>query len=138
MWNFLAREANWTEIVTNTLALSFSFMAIAIIVHAAIFSENPDMLATAGSVSSGVTGVILGYYFNRSRLKRAQDAESRKDIELSDISDAVLKSEKELSELQLEYDRLSAILDELTSSQVMNGGEDGEVRRDGDDSQTQT
>ena len=63
MWNFLAREANWTEIVTNTLALSFSFMAIAIIIHAAIFSENPDMLATAGSVSSGVTGVILGYYF---------------------------------------------------------------------------
>ena len=92
MWNFLAREANWTEIVTNTLALSFSFMAIAIIVHAAIFSDNPDMLATAGSVSSGVTGVILGYYFNRSRLKRAQDAESRKDSELTDISDAVLKS----------------------------------------------
>ena len=127
MWNFLAREANWTEIVTNTLALSFSFMAIAIIVHAAIFSDNPDMLATAGSVSSGVTGVILGYYFNRSRLKRAQDAESRKDIELSDISDAVLKSERELSELQLEYDRLSSVLDELTSSQIMNGGEDGEV-----------
>ena len=99
MWNFLAREANWTEIVTNTLALSFSFMAIAIIIHAAIFSDNPDMLATAGSVSSGVTGVILGYYFNRSRLKRAQDAESRKDSELADISDAVLKSERELSEL---------------------------------------
>ena len=127
MWNFLAREANWTEIVTNTLALSFSFMAIAIIVHAAIFSDNPDMLATAGSVSSGVTGVILGYYFNRSRLKRAQDAESRKDSELTDISDAVLKSERELSELQLEYDRLSAVLDELTSPQVTNGGEDGEV-----------
>ena len=127
MWNFLAREANWTEIVTNTLALSFSFMAIAIIVHAAIFSDNPDMLAMAGSVSSGVTGVILGYYFNRSRLKRAQDAESRKDSELTDISDAVLKSERELSELQLEYDRLSAVLDELTSPQVTNGGEDGEV-----------
>ena len=127
MWNFLAREANWTEIVTNTLALSFSFMAIAIIIHAAIFSDNPDMLATAGSVSSGVTGVILGYYFNRSRLKRAQDAESRKDTELSDISDAVLKSERELSELQLEYDRLSSVLGELTSSQVVDGGEDGEV-----------
>ena len=27
MWNFLAREANWTEIVTNTLALGFSLMA---------------------------------------------------------------------------------------------------------------
>ena len=127
MWNFLAREANWTEIVTNTLALSFSFMAIAIIVHAAIFSENPDMLATAGSVSSGVTGVILGYYFNRSRLKRAQDAESRASAQLSDISDAVMKSEMELSDLQLQYDRLSAVLQELTDPQVADGGEDGAV-----------
>ena len=127
MWNFLAREANWTEIVTNTLALSFSFMAIAIIVHAAIFSDNPDMLATAGSVSSGVTGVILGYYFNRSMLKRAQDAESRKDAELTAISESVLKSDEELSELRTEYDRLSAVLDELTGPQSMDGGEDGTV-----------
>lgn len=125
MWNFLAREANWTEIVTNTLALSFSFMAIAIIVHAAIFSDNPDMLATAGSVSSGVTGVILGYYFNRSRLKRAQDAESTKDAELDAISEAVLKSDEELSELRTEYDRLRAVLAELTDSETVDGGEDG-------------
>ena len=127
MWNFLAREANWTEIVTNTLALSFSFMAIAIIVHAAIFSDNPDMLATAGSVSSGVTGVILGYYFNRSRLKRAQDAESRKDAELDAVSEAVLKSDEELSELRTEYDRLRIALAELTDSETVGGGEDGEV-----------
>ena len=127
MWNFLAREANWTEIVTNTLALSFSFMAIAIVIHAAIFSDNPDMLATAGSVSSGVTGVILGYYFNRSRLKRAQEAESRASDQLRDTSDTVLKSERELSELQLQYDRLSAVLYELTDPQVADGGEDGEV-----------
>ena len=125
MWNYLAREANWTEIVTNTLALSFSFMAIAIIVHAAIFSDNPDMLATAGSVSSGVTGVILGYYFNRSRLKRAQDAESTKDAELDAISEAVLKSDEELSELRTEYDRLRAVLAELTDSETVDGGEDG-------------
>ena len=106
MWNFLAREANWTEIVTNTLALSFSFMAIAIIIHAAIFSDNPDMLATAGSVSSGVTGVILGYYFNRSRLKRAQDAESRASTRWGDAYQEARLLRAELSELQLKYDRL--------------------------------
>ena len=106
MWNFLAREANWTEIVTNTLALSFSFMAIAIIVHAAIFSENPDMLATAGSVSSGVTGVILGYYFNRSRLKRAQDAESRVSARWGDTYQEARIARAELSELRSKYDRL--------------------------------
>ncbi len=124
MWNFLAREANWTEIVTNTLALSFSFMAIAIIVHAAIFSDNPDMLATAGSVSSGVTGVILGYYFNRSRLKRAQDAESRASAKLNEISETVLENESKLLEMELKY---ASLIEELTASEADNEGDDGEV-----------
>ena len=124
MWNFLAREANWTEIVTNTLALSFSFMAIAIIVHAAIFSDNPDMLATAGSVSSGVTGVILGYYFNRSRLKRAQDAESRVSEDLSEALQNADRAQRELLERRAEYDRL---IEQLTDRQAENEGEDGAV-----------
>lgn len=124
MWNFLAREANWTEIVTNTLALSFSFMAIAIIVHAAIFSDNPDMLATAGSVSSGVTGVILGYYFNRSRLKRAQDAESRASAKLNEVSETVLENESKLLEMELKY---ASLIEELTASEAESEGEDGEV-----------
>ena len=124
MWNFLAREANWTEIVTNTLALSFSFMAIAIIVHAAIFSDNPDMLATAGSVSSGVTGVILGYYFNRSRLKRAQDAESRASAKLNDISETVLENESKLLEMELKY---ASLIEELAASEAEIESEDGEV-----------
>ena len=124
MWNFLAREANWTEIVTNTLALSFSFMAIAIIIHAAIFSENPDMLATAGSVSSGVTGVILGYYFNRSRLKRAQDAESRASDNLSDALEDADRAQRELLERRAEYDRL---IEQLTDRQAENESEDGAI-----------
>lgn len=124
MWNFLAREANWTEIVTNTLALSFSFMAIAIIVHAAIFSENPDMLATAGSVSSGVTGVILGYYFNRSRLKRAQDAESQASDDLAEALQNADRAQRELLERRAEYDRL---IEQLTDRQAENEGEDGTV-----------
>lgn len=124
MWNFLAREANWTEIVTNTLALSFSFMAIAIIIHAAIFSDNPDMLATAGSVSSGVTGVILGYYFNRSRLKRAQDAESRASEDLSEALQNADRAQRELLERRAEYDRL---IEQLTDRQAGNEGEDGAV-----------
>ena len=70
MWNFLAREANWTEIVTNTLALGFSLMAIVVITYTVMF--NPDLLATVGSVTSGITGVILGYYFNRARLRTVQ------------------------------------------------------------------
>ena len=136
MWNFLAREANWTKIVTNTLALSFSFMAIVIIVHAAIFSDNPDKLATAGSVSSGVTGVILGYYFNRSRLKRAQDAESRASAKWGDTYQSARLAHAELSELQLKYDRLRAVIDDLTGSETMIGGENGETGN-GDDTQIQ-
>lgn len=124
MWNFLAREANWTEIVTNTLALSFSFMAIAIIIHAAIFSDNPDMLATAGSVSSGVTGVILGYYFNRSRLKRAQDAESRASDDLSEALRNVDRAQRELLERRAEYDRL---IEQMADHDEEIEGEDGSV-----------
>ena len=124
MWNFLAREANWTEMVTNTLAMSFSLMAIAIIIHAAIFSDNPDMLATAGSVSSGVTGVILGYYFNRSRLKRAQDAESRASEDLSEALQNADRAQRELLERRAEYDRL---IEQLTDRQTENEGEDGAV-----------
>ena len=124
MWNFLAREANWTEIVTNTLALSFSFMAIAIIIHAAIFSDNPDMLATAGSVSSGVTGVILGYYFNRSRLKRAQDAESRASDNLSDALEDADRAQRELLERRAEYDRL---IEQMADYEREIEGEDGSV-----------
>ena len=124
MWNFLAREANWTEIITNTLALSFSFMAIAIIIHAAIFSDNPDMLATAGSVSSGVTGVILGYYFNRSRLKRAQDAESRASSRWGDTYQEARMARAELSELRSKYDRL---IEELSEPEVDPEDQVGEI-----------
>lgn len=134
MWNFLAREANWTEIVTNTLALSFSFMAIAIIVHAAIFSDNPDMLATAGSVSSGVTGVILGYYFNRSRLKRAQDAESRVSARWGDTYQSARRARAELLERIAEYDslierneRFLEALEESVNAEASGEDEDGEV-----------
>ena len=134
MWNFLAREANWTEIVTNTLALSFSFMAIAIIIHAAIFSDNPDMLATAGSVSSGVTGVILGYYFNRSRLKRAQDAESRAAARWGDTYESARRARAELLERIAEYDslierneRFLEALEESVNAESSDEDEDGEV-----------
>ena len=97
-------------------------MAIAIIIHAAIFSDNPDMLATAGSVSSGVTGVILGYYFNRSRLKRAQDAESRASVKWGDTYQEARLLRAELSELQLKYDRL---IEELPEAE--EEGEHGQI-----------
>ena len=99
MWSFLAREANWTEIVTNTLALGFSMMAIVVIAYAVLF--NPDILATVGSVTSGITGVILGYYFNRERLRRAQlqastaTQERRQTAELASISEERLAAMSE-------------------------------------------
>ena len=99
MWSFLDREANWTEIVTNTLALGFSMMAIVVIAYAVFF--NPDILAAVGSVTSGITGVILGYYFNRERLLTAQrraDAEtreSRQSAELASISEERLAAMSE-------------------------------------------
>lgn len=109
-------------------------MAIAIIIHAAIFSDNPDMLATAGSVSSGVTGVILGYYFNRSRLKRAQDAESRASARWGDTYQSARRARAELLERIAEYDslierneRFLEALEESVNAESSGEDEDGEV-----------
>ena len=79
MWHFLGREANWTEIVTNTLALGFSLMTIVAIAYSVMV--RPEILTAVGSVTSGITGVILGFYFNRERLKTAQ---RRADLETTE------------------------------------------------------
>ena len=66
-------------------------------------------------MSSGVTGVILGYYFNRSRLKRAQDAESRASAKLNEISETVLENESKLLEMELKY---ASLIEELAASEA--------------------
>lgn len=94
MWQFLTREANWTEIVTNTLALGFSLMAIVALTYTALF--NPDKLTTVSSVTSGITGVILGYYFNRERLRMAQRRAERAEREREAARRQAAASESEL------------------------------------------
>ena len=97
MWHFLTREANWTEIVTNTLALGFSLMAIVALTYTALF--NPDKLTTVSSVTSGITGVILGYYFNRERLRMAQRRAERAEREREEARREVSESKEELAEM---------------------------------------
>ena len=120
MRKFLTHEVRWTEAVTNTLALGFSLMTMAVITYAAIF--NPSVLTTVGSATSGITGVILGYYFNRERLVSAQrraelEAQERiraaADVSLSeerlaalseDFTNLVLKYEEDLARLRQSED----------------------------------
>lgn len=100
MWQFLTKEANWTEIVTNTLALGFSLMAIVVLTYTALF--NPDKLTTVSSVTSGITGVILGYYFNRERLRMAQrraERAERAEREREEARREVSESKEELAEM---------------------------------------
>lgn len=98
MWNFLAREANWTEIVANTLALGFSVMTIVAIGYSVMV--RPEILAAVGSVTSGITGVILGYYFNRERLKLAQRETRQAITERNVATERAAVSEEELEEMR--------------------------------------
>ncbi len=98
MWDFLAREANWTEIVTNTLALGFSLMAIVVITYTVLF--NPDILAAVGSVTSGITGVILGYYFNRARLRTVQRQAEEAEQERIEAHSRLSTFQEELEEVR--------------------------------------
>ena len=97
MWQFLTREANWTEIVTNTLALGFSLMAIVALTYTALL--NPDQLPVVSSATSGITGVILGYYFNRERLRIAQRRAERAEREREEARQEVAESKEELVEM---------------------------------------
>ena len=99
MWNFLAREANWTEIVTNTLALGFSLMAIVVIAYSVMV--RPEILAAVGSVTSGITGVILGYYFNRSRLRSAQNQAAAASNEQSSVSQEAREAERKTGDVNI-------------------------------------
>ena len=114
MWNFIAREANWAEIVANTLALGFSLMAILVIAYSVIF--RPDILATVGSVTSGITGVILGYYFNRERLQRAH-----REVEAvrTERNNHRLQAEESDEELQVLLDRYRNLV--LLYEGLLNG-----------------
>ena len=104
MWHFLAREANWTEIVTNTLALGFSLMAIVVIAYSVMV--RPEILAAVGSVTSGITGVILGFYFNRERLKSAQNQAATAANEQRVASEQARESEEDLERLLHVYDEI--------------------------------
>ena len=64
---------------------------------------NPDILAAVGSVTSGVTGVILGYYFNRARLKVAQRRADLETRERRQVSERATISEEQLTALREDF-----------------------------------
>ena len=122
MWKYLAYDANWTEIVTNALALGFSLMAIVVIGYAVIF--DPEILAAVGSVTSGITGVILGFYFNRERLKSAQNQASAATVEQKAASEQASEAEQRLERLMENY--ASTVLEFEQFKRDMNHGDEDE------------
>lgn len=125
MWQFLANEANWTEIVTNTLALGFSLMAIVVIAYSVMV--RPEILAAVGSVTSGITGVILGFYFNRERLKSAQNQARTAASEQRAVSEEAREIERQLEGLSAAYGTVM-----LQLNQMYSGMDDQEVEEDHD------
>lgn len=62
---------------------------------------NPDKLTTVSSVTSGITGVILGYYFNRERLRMAQRRAERAEREREAARSRETQYEKELEDMNV-------------------------------------
>ena len=125
MWSYLAREANWTEIITNILALGFSSMSILVITYTVLF--RPEMLAAVGSVTSGITGVILGYYFNRGRLKAAQSRAREAENQREDTRGDARASEDQAATLDRDYRALFALaLEYINKSEPQIGDEQDE------------
>lgn len=84
-WRFFLTEFDWDRLVTNALALTFTTMAAAVLIYAVV-AKDANFVATVGSVTSGITGAIVGFYFNHSRLTAAQnnaDAETETRIRLT-------------------------------------------------------
>ena len=125
MWHFLASEANWTEIVTNTLALGFSLMAIVVIAYSVMV--RPEILAAVGSVTSGITGVILGFYFNRERLKSAQNQARTAATDQKAASEEAREMERQLEGLSAAYGTIM-----LQLNQIYSGMDDQEMEEDHD------
>jgi hypothetical protein len=119
VWKFLFTEFDWTEFVTNVLALMFGLMTVVVIIYAAIFSEDKEMLAAVGSVTSGITGVILGFYFNRSRLNQAQNQANDAMDQLRDLGGEVEGNRDvriQFEKLKRDYDNMSSVLENFISS----------------------
>lgn len=114
MWHFLGREANWTEIVTNTLALGFSLTTIVVIAYSVMV--RPEILTAVGSVTSGITGVILGFYFNRERLKTAQNQVATAANEQKLAGELARESEEDLERLLHAYDEIVIQLNHMGSN----------------------
>ena len=97
-------------------------MTIVVITYAVMF--NPDILAAVGSVTSGITGVILGYYFNRSRLKVAQ---RRADLEAQErrlMSEVASMSEEQLTAVIEDFRNLVVEYEQQLQRQESDGEQD--------------
>jgi len=94
------------------LALMFGSMTVVVIIYASIFSEDKEMLAAVGSVTSGITGVILGYYFNRSRLHQAQNQADDAMNQLRDLA----QHTGSVSDVRVMYEALKTGHDEMNEA----------------------
>ena len=94
-------------------------MAIVVIAYSVMV--RPEILAAVGSVTSGITGVILGYYFNRSRLRSAQNQAAAASNEQSSASQEAREAERNLTMLTSAYSELVIEL-----NKIRGGEENGE------------
>ena len=126
LWRYLLTEIDWDQLVTNVLALLFSSMSVAVIAFAVIARKDTEFVASVGAVTTGITGVILGYYFNRSRLKEAQVKGDFESQERERATSRAMSMRLRLGTLKAQYESLTNEFEEYVNATepVEEGGQE--------------
>lgn len=89
--NYYPKSDNDWAWVTHTLALLFSVICLGLVTYGIVAIQELDIAKATMGFSSGLLGVILGFYFNRERLTK----ESReREYRTSQYADLLAKHEK--------------------------------------------
>ncbi len=67
-----SKGGDWTW-VTHFLAVFFSVVCMGLIVYTVVWVSDLNVAKAAMGFSTGILGVILGFYFNRERLTKESE-----------------------------------------------------------------
>ena len=95
--------------VTHTLALLFSVICLGLVTYGIVAIQDLDMAKTTMGFSSGLLGVILGFYFNRERLVKESKQKEYFSSQALDLEAAA----REMELYRARLDRFDKVIEEV-------------------------
>jgi hypothetical protein len=104
----LRGDNNWAW-VTHALALLFSVICLGIVTYSIVAIQDMDMAKATMGFSSGLLGVILGFYFNREQLVKEIKQKEYFSSQALDLEAAV----REMEVYRRALDRFDKVIEEV-------------------------